>query len=277
VDAATSLKRLLAVMEQQGEVAEMAMLRLESLETTRWLVATQRCGGRGVTQPRAAGAGGDMHVHEAVKLRREALATLQQLHGGVNDSDVAAAMDSLARAVFSSPTADVAEVCVLHRESLSMVSRLHGADAEDGAMTQSLGHLGAVMSLRGDSSEALGVHRESLAMTRRVQGASVDVAAVAASLSTVAEALHAKQQVAESVVTPPRGGRNGAAINHARTACGVGTWCRAPASCVKGEAVRGAAGDAALSATPTTLTSRRRCSALLWCAGVVARRTTPTV
>ncbi len=113
VDAATSLKRLLAVMEQQGEVAEMAMLRLESLETTRWLVATQRCGGRGVTQPRAAGAGGDMHVHEAEKLRREALATLQQLHGGVDDSDVAAAMDSLARAVFSSPTADVAEVCVL--------------------------------------------------------------------------------------------------------------------------------------------------------------------
>jgi hypothetical protein len=55
------------------------------------------------------------------------------------------------------------------------------------------------------------------------------------------------------VATPPRGGRDGAAINHARTAAAVGTWCRAPASCVKGEAVRGAAGDAASRAR------RRRC------------------
>ncbi len=66
-------------------------------------------------------------------------------------------------------------------------------------MAQSLGHLAAVMSLRGDSSEALRLHRESLAMLRRVHGASADVPAVAASLSTVAEALHAKHQLAESV------------------------------------------------------------------------------
>ncbi len=158
----------------------------------------------------------DVHVHEAVILHREVLAALRQLHGGVDHSDVAAAMDSLARAVFSGPNADLAEVSRLHRDSLSMRRRLHGADSEDDAMAQSLGHLAAVMSLRGDSSEALRLHRESLAMLRRVQGASADVPAVAASLSTVAEALHAKHQLAESVVTPWRGARRDAAAGACR-------------------------------------------------------------
>jgi hypothetical protein len=68
--------------------------------------------------------------------------------------------------MFSTPNADLAEVSRLHRDSLSMRRRLHGADAEDDAMAQSLGHLAAVMSLRGDSSEALRLHRELLAMLR---------------------------------------------------------------------------------------------------------------
>ncbi len=52
----------------------------------------------------------------------------------------------------------------LYRESLAMMRRLHGADADHADVATSLNDLASVLHAQGDVAESAHLHRESLAM-----------------------------------------------------------------------------------------------------------------